>query len=86
VETQQVELVDRVLVVDCPVALQRERLISCRGLSLLQIEQILKAQANRNTRLAIADDIIYNDADYKELEEQVIKMVQKYRTIPKNKP
>lgn len=52
--------VDRVLVVDCPRALQIERVIQRSGLAIAQIESILNAQATREERLAQADDVIDN--------------------------
>jgi dephospho-CoA kinase len=52
--------VDRVLVVDCPRALQIERVIQRSGLAIAQIESILDAQATREERLAQADDVIDN--------------------------
>jgi len=81
VETQQIDLVDRVLVIDCPVTLQHQRLINRDGLSSLQIEQIIQAQTHRSTRLAIADDIIYNDSDFNHLRQQVFKIHQIYQLM-----
>ena len=62
-ETQQYRLVDRVLVVDCPVALQRQRLAARNGFNDLEIDQILNAQASREQRLSIANDVIDNSKD-----------------------
>lgn len=52
--------VDRVLVVDCPVALQVERVAATRGLPHSQVEAIVRQQASRAERLAAADDVIEN--------------------------
>lgn len=62
-ETQQYRLVDRVLVVDCPVALQRQRLAVRNGFNELEIDQILNAQASREQRLSIANEVIDNSKD-----------------------
>ncbi|GHU12849.1 dephospho-CoA kinase [Betaproteobacteria bacterium] len=50
----------RVCVVDCPPALQIERVRARSGLAPAQIEAIIAAQANREARLAAADDVIDN--------------------------
>ena len=63
--------VDRILVVDCPRALQIERVIQRSGLALEQIEAILDAQATREERLAQADDVIDNSGLPAELPGQV---------------
>jgi dephospho-CoA kinase len=76
-ETQHKYKVDRILVVDCSPNLQRKRLL-IRDISLVQIEQILKAQTNRTARLAKADDVIYNDSDFDNLQQQIDALYQKY--------
>jgi dephospho-CoA kinase len=53
--------VDRVLVVDCLVATQIERVMARNALSREVIAQIIAAQASRTQRLAAADWVIYND-------------------------
>jgi len=63
--------VDRILVVDCPKALQIERVIQRSGLALEQIEAILDAQATRKERLSQADDVIDNSGLPEELPGQV---------------
>jgi dephospho-CoA kinase len=63
--------VDRVLVVDCPRALQIERVTQRSGLALEQIEAILDAQATREERLAQADDVIDNAGSPAALPDQI---------------
>lgn len=53
---------DRVLVVDCSEATQIRRVIERSQLAPEAIERILAAQATRSARRAVADMIIYNDA------------------------
>ena len=53
--------VTRVLVVDCPVAVQIERVTRTRGLTRAQVEAIITRQASRAQRLAAADDVVVND-------------------------
>lgn len=61
VETQGYrDVLDRVLVIDCPEALQVERVMARNGLSRAEVEAILAAQATRAERLAVADDVLPN--------------------------
>jgi dephospho-CoA kinase len=55
------DIADRILVVDCPEAVQIERTMRRSGLDRAQVERILQAQASRAERLAVADDVIVND-------------------------
>ena len=53
---------DRVLVVDCAVDTQIERVMQRNGFSRDQVLAIIARQATREARLAAADDVILNDA------------------------
>lgn len=64
-------LADRVLVVDCPVQMQRQRVRARNGLPDAQIDAILASQASREARLAHADDVIDNSGDFAALGLQV---------------
>ena len=57
-----VAMVDRVLVVDCPREVQFARLMARDGETAEGARRILDAQSSREERLAIADDVIVNDA------------------------
>jgi dephospho-CoA kinase len=70
--------VDRVLLVDCPEALQIERVMQRDGSSREQAEAILAAQASRAERLSAADDVIVNDGDPARLEARVAELHQIY--------
>ncbi len=69
---------DRVLVVDCPVPVQIERVRSRSGLSIERIESILAAQASREARLAVADDVIDNGGSADALPAQVDRLHRRY--------
>jgi dephospho-CoA kinase len=71
VETGQTDRFDRILVVDVPVPRQLERLMNRDGNTRLEAESILNAQASRNDRLAIADDVISNDGSVTDTYHQV---------------
>ena len=60
-----------VLVVDAPVDLAVERLVSSRDMSRADAEARVAAQASREARLAIADFVIVNMGTLAELSEMV---------------
>ena len=70
VETGQQELVDIVVVVDVPEAIQVER-ASQRGLSTDDVERRMKRQCTRADRLAIADFVLENSGTHDDLVRQV---------------
>jgi dephospho-CoA kinase len=55
--------VHRVLVVDAPVDLQRERVRHRDGIDAALADRMIAAQASRESRLGLATDVIVNDAD-----------------------
>lgn len=73
--------VDRILVVDAPVELQRSRLIGRDGIAPALAERMIAAQATREQRLAIADDVILNDGTLGQLQTQVEALDRQYRTL-----
>ncbi len=73
--------VDRVLVVDCDEDLQVERLLARDTETVDQARRILAAQASREERLAIADDVISNDRGLDETRRQVREMHAQYRRL-----
>jgi dephospho-CoA kinase len=75
------ELIDRVLVVDCPESLQLERVRARSGLSAEEVSAIISAQADRASHIAAAADVIANDADSGSLRDQVLSLDAKYREI-----
>lgn len=78
-ESQLRQFVDRVLVVDCSEETQIRRLTARDTESAEQARRILAAQASRQDRLAIADDVIRNDRDLAHLRDQVLRLDRKYR-------
>jgi dephospho-CoA kinase len=78
VENNLSELYDRILVVDSPEAMQLARLRARDGSSAEQARAILAAQASRAERLAIADDVIVNDAAVQALRAQVALLHERY--------
>lgn len=78
VETGRSPLIDRVLVVDCPIDQQRQRLQQRDRRSKDEIEGILQAQASRRQRLEAADDIIENNGQPEQLINDVSRLHQQY--------
>ncbi|MDY0046467.1 MAG: dephospho-CoA kinase [Thauera propionica] len=72
------ERCDRVCVVDCPEALQIERVKARSGLAEAQIRAIMAAQASRAARLAVADDVVDNDGTLDQLRVQVERLHRRY--------
>ena len=77
--------VDRVLVVDCAEETQVERLMARDGSTIDQARRILAAQASREERLAIADDIIQNNASRRDTRRQVLKLDRRYRRLAEHR-
>ncbi len=84
VETRQMDIVDRVLVVDCPEELQIERIKQRDQLPEDQIRAIMSAQATRHQRRNQADDIIVNDTSTELLEKHVQELHRKYLELAAN--
>jgi dephospho-CoA kinase len=69
----------RILVVDVPAAVQRDRLIARDGIDAALADRMIAAQASRAARLAIADDVIVNDGPLAHLEDSVRRLDARYR-------
>jgi len=70
--------VDRIAVVDCPRETQIARVMARSALSREEVEAILRAQASREARLAVADDVIDNGGDITALEPQIDALHREY--------
>lgn len=71
-----VQRLDTVIVIDCPPAVQIQRVMSRSGLNQSTVEAILAAQSPRNIRRASADIVVHNGdnctlADLHKMAEQV---------------
>lgn len=71
--------VDRLLVVDCPVETQIERVMRRSQMSRDEVMRIMVTQVSREQRLAAADDIISNDGTLSHLYQQVDALDLAYR-------
>lgn len=84
VETGQAERFDRVLVIDLPVDMQRRRLVARDGIDAATAARMLAAQATRDARLAVADDVIENSGDRTALVEAVEQLHARYVALAVN--
>jgi dephospho-CoA kinase len=82
VESGQYKRTDRLLVIDAPTELQRARTLKRDTTTAEQVEAILKAQASREQRLALADDVLLNDRDLAWLHAEVDRLHHFYLTLP----
>lgn len=78
VENQLHKKADRVLVVDVEPDVQIIRTMQRDNVSRKHAEQIIAAQASRETRLAIADDVIDNSGRPDAVDGEVKRLHQRY--------
>jgi len=78
VETGNDYPLDRILVIDTPIELQRQRVALRDNLSDSDISTILATQVSREERLAVADDRISNEGSLTSLRDQVQHLHRQY--------
>ena len=72
---------DRIVVVDAPVELQHARLMRRDGVDETLAARMIEAQASREARLAIADDVLVNDGHPEHLDGPVAALDARYREM-----
>ncbi|WP_420389146.1 dephospho-CoA kinase [Marinobacter sp.] len=77
-ETDQHELVDKVVVVDVPVDVQIQRTMARDTNDREQVERIIAAQMPREQRLQKADDVVDNNLAMIDVERQVEQLHQTF--------
>lgn len=78
VEGGSYPMVNRILVVDVDTKTQISRLMARDDSNRQQAEQALASQANRQQRLAIADDVLENSGGIDEVRAKVAHLHQRY--------
>ncbi|WP_421681217.1 dephospho-CoA kinase [Stenotrophomonas bentonitica] len=78
---QQYPWLDRILVVDVPVAVQHARLMQRDGIDAALADRMIAAQASREARLALADDVVVNDGHPDHLQVHVERLDRAYREL-----
>ena len=71
----------RILVVDVPEAVQLQRLLLRDGIDEPLARRMMGAQATREQRLAIADDVLVNEAALEQLDAHVVALDRLYRRL-----
>lgn len=77
-ETDQHELVDKVVVVDVPVNVQIERTMARDENTREQVQRIIDAQISREQRLQRADEVVDNSQPVVEVERRVEELHRKF--------
>lgn len=72
---------DRILVVDVPREVQLARVMRRDGGDRAAAERLLAAQASREERLALADDVIVNDGPLERLDAIVARLHARYLAL-----
>ena len=83
-ESDQRNLVDRILVVDVSESLQITRTMQRDDISADQVRKILAAQVQRDSRLNVADDVIDNSFEMDDIRARVKELDQQYRALSEN--
>ncbi|HEX6260557.1 MAG TPA: dephospho-CoA kinase [Woeseiaceae bacterium] len=87
-ESPMRQFMDRVLVVDCSEEIQLQRLLDRDAETEEQARRMIAAQASREERLGIADDVIDNNGTVAETARQVERLHRQYLELAraKNRP
>ena len=72
------DLLNRVLVIDCPETLQMERVMARNGWTRDEVVAVMATQASRAQRLAAADDVLMNTGAQAGLRAEVERLHQRY--------
>jgi dephospho-CoA kinase len=74
------------IVVDCPVEVAVERLVTMRGFSREDAEARIAHQSSREKRLAIATHVVHNDGSLEHLQHQIDTLWQQLCALPPTTP
>jgi dephospho-CoA kinase len=76
-----IKLIDYLVVVDCTQETQIRRVMHRNNMTHSEVENILKAQTSRETRLAAANQVIENQGSQDELKVEVLNLHQQLLRI-----
>ena len=76
--------VNRILVVDCSIELQKQRVLNRDKMTESIFDSIIDQQASRDERLAIADDIIVNNSDIEHVYSEIKLLHANYQRLTKD--
>ncbi len=78
------DLVDRIVLVDAPVAVRRERLVRDRGLTAAEADAMIAAQMPADRKRALAHHLIENLGTRETLHAQVDALVDELRALARS--
>lgn len=81
-----VNLIDFLVVVDCPEETQIQRVMQRNNMTRPEVENILNSQTGRNARLAAADAVIKNQGSLADLKQEVLNLHQQLLRIQEAHP
>ncbi len=70
------------IVVDCPVEVAVQRLVTMRGFTREDAEARIAQQASREERLALATHMVHNDGSLDHLRRQIDRLWQELQSLP----
>lgn len=76
-----VNLIDYLVVVDCPEEVQIQRVMHRNNMTRSDVENVLKAQTSRNARLSAANAVIENQGSLDALKSEVLSLHQQLLKI-----
>jgi dephospho-CoA kinase len=80
-EADMTNLVDRILVVDCPVEVQIKRLLKRDNMTIERIQSIIDSQVSRAFRKSMANDLLDNTLSNESLAQQIKKLHNQYNLL-----
>lgn len=86
VETTADYGLQRILLIDCPEDIQRQRVRSRDQLDDTDIDAVLAAQASRTQRQAVADDIVVNSKQLTDLHAEIEALHRRYLQLRSTLP
>ncbi len=78
IETDQKELVDRILVIDIVEETQLQRTLARDDSAEATIKAIINSQIPRKQRLEAADDVVDNSAKFEVTEREILRLHEQY--------
>ena len=78
IETDQKELVDRILVIDIVEETQLQRTLARDDSAEATIKAIINSQIPRKQRLEAADDVVDNSAKFEATEREILRLHEQY--------
>ena len=79
------KIIDRILVVDCPKEVQIERVTTRDTLTEDEVTAIITTQSSREERLTMADDVLINDGEKADLHIQIDTLHTSYMQLLRKK-